>query len=83
MLIPHAGFLSTFIAGDGAFIGLRSLRGSPHGAGVATGGRVTAMLVFAPLAGIATVWNVFIADPAVRDYEELQDVIEHIKDLSF
>ena len=35
------------------------------------------------VAGIATVWNAFIADPAVRDHQELQDVIEHTKDLIF
>ena len=33
------------------------------------------------LAGIATVWNVVVAGPAIRDYAQLHEVIDHIQSL--
>lgn len=83
LLIPYIGFLPAIIAGVGVLIAIRSLRRSTHRAGIATAGMITAVVVFALLAGVATLWNVLIADPAVRDYHELHDVIEYIKDLIF
>lgn len=77
MLIPYAGFISAFIAGAGAFIALRSLRENTHRTALATAGLVTSVVVFALLAGIATMWNAFVADPAVRDYPELQEAVRY------
>ena len=39
------------------------------------------IVVFALLAGIATMWNLVVADPAIRDYDELHEVIEYIQQL--
>ena len=83
LLIPYAGFLPASIAGTGAFIAFRCLHRSSHRTGITTAGLITTVVVFALLAGIATVWTVLIADPAVRDYQELHDVIEYIRDLVF
>lgn len=83
MLIPYVGFLPAVIAGGGVLVGWRSLRHSTHRTGIGYTGLITAAVVFVLLAVIETVWNVFIAVPAVRDYQELQDVIAYIKDLIF
>ncbi|MEL4358470.1 MULTISPECIES: hypothetical protein [unclassified Luteococcus] len=83
LLIPYIGFAPAIIAGAGAVIAFRALCRSPHRTGIATAGLITAVVVFALLAGVATLWNVLIADPAVRDYQELHDVIEYIKGLIF
>lgn len=83
LLIPYIGFLPALIAGAGAVTAFRALRRSSHRTGIATAGLIVAVVVVALLAGVATLWNVFIADPAVRDYQELHDVIEHIKGLFF
>ncbi len=81
LLIPYVGFLPAFIAGVGAIVAFHVLRRSPYRTGIATAGLIVAVVVFALLAGIATLWNVLIANPAVRDYQELHDVIEYIKGL--
>ena len=83
LLVPYIGFVPAVLAGVGAVIAVRALRRSPHSTGIATAGLIVAVVVFALLAGVATLWNVLIADPAVRDYQELHDVIEHIKRLFF
>ena len=77
MLIPYAGFISAFIAGAGAFIAFRSLRSSTERTALATAGLIISVVVFALLAGIATAWNVFVADPAVRDYPDLQEAVRY------
>ena len=81
LFIPYIGFLPAIIAGVGAVMAFRALRRSQHRTGIATAGLIVAVAVFALLAGVATLWNVIIADPAVRDYQELHDVIEQIEGL--
>lgn len=83
LLIPFVGFAPALIAGAGAFIAARSLRHSSERSAVAVSGLVIATLIFALLAGVATFWNLVVAGPAVGDYQELHDVIEHIKHLIF
>lgn len=83
LLIPYVGLLPALIAGVGIIVAWAGLRGATHGTGLAVTGLIVSVVVFAILAGIATVWNVVVADPAVRDYEELHEVIEYIKSLIF
>lgn len=70
------------IAGAGIVAAWASLRGSTHGTGLAVTGLIVSVVLFALLSGLATVWTVVVADPAVRDYEELHEVIDHIKSSS-
>lgn len=83
LLIPYIGFLPALIAGAGALIAGIGLRGSTRGTGAAVAGLIVAVVVFALLAGVATMWNVVVADPAIREYDELHKVIEYVKQLVF
>lgn len=81
LLIPYVGFLPALVAGAGIVVAWIGLRGCTHGTGVAVTGLIVCVVLFALLAGIATMWNVVVADPAIRDYEELHEVVDHIKSL--
>lgn len=83
LLIPYVGFLPALVAGAGIVVALAGLRRSTHGTGLAVTGLVISVVLFALLAGIATLWNVVVVDPAIRDYEELHEVFNHIKNLVF
>ena len=83
LLIPYIGFLPAIITAAGAVIAIAGLRGSTRGTGTAVAGLIVSVVVFALLAGIATMWNRVIADPAIRDYDELHEVVEYIKQLIF
>lgn len=83
LLIPYIGFLPALIAAFGAVVAGLGLRGSTRGTGTAMAGLIVSVVVFSLLAGIATMWNLVIADPAIRDYDELHEVIEYIKSLVF
>lgn len=83
LLIPYIGFLPAIIAAAGAVIAIAGLRGSHRGTGTAMAGLIVSVVVFALLAGIVTMWNLVIADPAIRDYDEMHEVIEYIKSLVF
>lgn len=75
--------MPAIITAAGAVIAIAGLRGSTRGTGTAVAGLIVSVVVFALLAGIATMWNLVIADPAIRDYDELHEVIEYIKQLIF
>ncbi|MDN5654147.1 MULTISPECIES: hypothetical protein [Brachybacterium] len=81
LLIPYIGFLPAIIAAAGAVIAIVGLRGSTRGTGTAVAGLAVSVVVFALLAGISTMWNLVITDPAIRDYDKLHEVIEYIKQL--
>lgn len=83
LLIPYVGFLPALIAGVGIIVAWSGLRGATHGTGIATTGIIASVIVFAILAGIATVWNFVVAGPAVSDYDELHEVIDYVKSLIF
>lgn len=83
LLIPYLGFLPAVVAGAGIVVAWSGLRRSTHGTGLAVTGLIISVVLFALLAGIATVWNVVVADPAIRDYEQLHEVIDHVKTLIF
>lgn len=83
LLIPYVGFLPAIIAAAGVVIAIVGLRGSTRGTGTAVAGLIVSVVVFALLAGVATMWNLVVADPAIRDYDELHEVIEYIKSLVF
>lgn len=81
LLVPYIGFLPALIAGAGAVVAGVGLRGSSRGAGTAVAGLIVSVVVFALLAGVATMWNLVVADPAIRDYDELGKVVAHIEQL--
>ncbi|MCQ9384307.1 hypothetical protein NQ038_09730 [Brevibacterium sp. 50QC2O2] len=83
LLIPYVGFVPALIAGAGIIVAWTGLRGATSGTGLAVTGIIASVIVFATLAGIATVWNLVIAGPAVNDYDELHDVIDYITSLIF
>lgn len=83
LLIPYVGFLPALAAGAGAFVSWSGLLGCTHGTGIAITGLIVSVVLFAVLAGIATMWNVVVAEPAIRDYEQLHEVVNHIKSLAF
>lgn len=83
LLIPYIGFLPALIAGAGAVVAGLGLRGSSRGTGTAVAGLIVSVVVFALLAGIATMWNLVVAGPAIGDYNELHEVIDYIKQLIF
>ena len=83
LFIPYLGFLPACIAAAGAVIAGIGLRGSTRGTGMAAAGLIVSAVVFALLAGVATMWNVVVTDPAIRDYDELHEVIEYVKQLVF
>lgn len=83
LLIPYIGFLPALIASGAIVAAWSGLRKSDHGNGLAVTGLITGVILFAILAGLATVWNLVVADPAVRDYDQLHEVIDYIKSLIF
>lgn len=83
LLIPYIGFVPALLAAAGIAIAGTGLRRSDHGTRTAVTGLIVSVVVFALLAGIATLWNLVVADPAVRDYDELHEVIDYIKTLVF
>lgn len=83
ILIPYVGFLPAMLAGAAIIVAWSGLRGATRGDGTAVTGLIIGVVLFAILAGIATVWNLVVADPAILDYDELHDIIEHIKSLVF
>lgn len=83
LLIPYVGFLPALLAGAAVVIAWCALRGAPRGNGTAATGLILGVVLFAFLAGIATVWNLVVADPAIRDYDELHGVIEYIQSLIY
>lgn len=83
LLIPYIGFLPALIAGGAIVAAWSGLHKSDRGNGLAVTGLITGVILFAILAGLATVWNLVVADPAVRDYDELHEVIDYIKSLIF
>ncbi|MDN6793666.1 MAG: hypothetical protein L0L69_01140 [Propionibacterium sp.] len=83
LLGPYLGCAPAVLAGVGALVASRALRRAPRRTGLAVTGLVTSVIVFALLAGVATVWNVLVADPAVRDYDELHEVLRYARDVLF
>ncbi|MBT2486193.1 MULTISPECIES: hypothetical protein [unclassified Microbacterium] len=83
ILIPYVGFVPAVLAGAAIIVAWSGLRGATHGNGTAVTGLIIGVVLFAVFAGIATVWNLVVADPAIRDYDQLHEVIEHIKGLVF
>lgn len=83
ILIPYIGFIPALLAGGGIVAAWIGLRGSTRGTGVAVTGLIVSVVLFALLAGFATMWNVVVADPAIRDYDALHEVIDHIRRLIF
>lgn len=83
ILIPYVGFLPGLLAAAAVIVAWAGLRGSSRGNGTAVTALIIGVVLFAILAGIATVWNVVVADPAIRDYEQLHEAIDHIMDLVF
>ena len=83
LLIPYIGVVPALLAAAGVAIAGAGLRRSDHGTRTAVIGLIVSVVVFALLAGIATLWNLVVADPAVRDYDELHEVIDHVRTLVF
>lgn len=83
LFIPYIGFVPALFAGSGIVIASLGLRGSDHGTGTAVTGLIASVVVFALLAGITTLWNIVVADPAIREYDELNEVIDYVKTLIF
>lgn len=83
VLIPYVGFLPALIAGAGVVVAWAGLRGSTRGTGLGVTALIISVVLCALLAGIACVWNVVVAGPAISDYEQLHQVIDHSKSLVF
>lgn len=83
MLIPYAGFIPVIMAAAGAGIAGRALRRRTQHTSWAVTGLVVAVITTALLSGIATFWNLMVADPAVRDYPELHEALEYAKRVIF
>lgn len=83
LLVPYIGFLPALLAAAGVVVAGLGLgrRGSSRGTATTVTGLIVSIVVFALLAGIATMWNLVVADPAIRDYDELHEVIEYIQQL--
>lgn len=81
LFIPYFGFLPTLIAGIAVVVAWGGLSGSTQGTGIAMTALIISVALFALLAGISTLWNVVVAHPAISDYDQLHDVINHIKNL--
>lgn len=81
LFFPYIGFLPVLIAAAGIIVAGSGLRRSTHNTGLTVTGLIVSVIVCILLIGVAAVWTVLVADPAVRDYQELQDVIDHIKNL--
>jgi hypothetical protein len=80
LLIPLFGFLPAILAAAGVAVAWAGLRRGNHGVGLAITGLVLSVVLFGLTASIATLWNFLVVEPAVRDYQELQDVIDSIRD---
>lgn len=76
ILIPYVGFLPALLAAAAIVAAGVGLRGSDPGIGLAVTGLVVSVVLFALLAGLATVWNLGVAHPAISDYDQFHDALE-------
>ncbi|MFC0673843.1 hypothetical protein [Brachybacterium hainanense] len=65
LAVPVLGFLPALFAGAGILVAATALRGAAHGRGIAVTGLVLSVALFAILTGLATVWHLVVAGPAV------------------
>lgn len=83
LLIPLFGFLPAILAAAGVAVAWTGLRRSDHGVGLAVTGLVISVVLFGLTASIATLWNFLVVDPAIRDYQELHEVVDYVRDKVF
>lgn len=83
ILLPWIGFLPAVLAAAGAIVAGRGLHCATGARRLAVTGLIAGIVLFALLAGTATMWHVVVADPAISDYTELHEVIDYIKSLIF
>lgn len=79
LLLPFIGFAPALAAAAGIVLAVTGLRRATHGRGVAVTGLVVSALLFVLLLGAATVWNLGVVDPAIRDYTELHEAIDRVR----
>lgn len=67
LVLPVLGFLPAVFAGAGIIVADAGLRGATHGNGLAVTALILSVVLFAILAGLATLWHVVVAGPTVTD----------------
>ncbi|MGJ3509835.1 hypothetical protein [Enemella sp. A6] len=83
LLIPYIGFVPGLLALAAVIVAWHGLRSARRGHRTAVAGLIIGVVLLAVFVGIATVWNFMVADPAIRDYDELHEVFDYIKKLIF
>lgn len=78
MLIPVAGFIPAILAAAGTMFAWIGLRESDRTPGLAVAGLIISVMLFGLTLSIAMLWTLQVVVPAVRDYSELQEVIDHV-----
>lgn len=78
LLIPVAGALPALVAGAGAVAGWIGLRCDDTDRILAAIGFVSALVVLVLTAGAALLWTVFVVDPAISQFPELQEALRRL-----
>lgn len=77
------GFVPAVMVAGGvvfAWIGLRRKNRRP---GLAVAGLIVSAVLFGLTLSIAMLWTQLVVDPAFRDWPELQELIDHVRQLLF
>ena len=77
------GFVPAVLAAAGVAFAWIGLRRSDRRPGLAVAGLVVSAVLFGLTLSVATLWTQLITDPAFRDWPELQQLIDHIRQLLF
>lgn len=83
LLVPVAGFIPAILAAAGAVVAWSGLRRTDRRPGLVVAGLIVSVVLFGLTLSIAMLWNLVVVDPAIRDYTELHEVIDHITHLVF
>lgn len=83
LLVPALGFVPAVAAAIGAIVAWLGVRRSNRNTWVAVTALVICVILFGLTASVATAWTFFVVNPAVGDYEQLHEVLEYVKEITF
>lgn len=83
LLVPAIGFVPAIAAAVGAIVAWLGIRRNDRGTGIAMVALVICVILFGLTASVATAWTFFVVNPAFGDYDQLHEVFDYVKRITF
>lgn len=83
LLVPAIGFIPAIAAAIGAIVAWLGIRRSDRGTGIAMAALVICVILFGLTASVATAWTILVVNPAFGDYDQLHEVFDYVKRITF